>query len=122
MDKAKIGGILSLVAGGIGILVSLLWLVMLLLITFFMTNTGGMPHTGYDMYPANMMFGIWIVFYSIMIFVMLIASALAITGGVYALRRKYWGLCLAGSIGSVISFFPCGIAALIFIIMGKEEF
>jgi len=60
--------------------------------------------------------------YSIFAFVMIIAGVLAIVGGVFAMKKKKWGVALAGSIGSIIAFMPCGIASIIFVIMGKEEF
>lgn len=53
-----------------------------------------------------------------------ILAILAIVGGVYALRRKVWGLALAGSIASLFSpyFFLLGIAAIVFTAMSKKEF
>jgi hypothetical protein len=47
---------------------------------------------------------------------------LAIVGGVYALRRRIWGLALAGSLCSFIFLFPLGIPAIVFVTMGKGEF
>lgn len=54
----------------------------------------------------------------------LIASAsIAITGGVCALRRRLWGLALAGSIGALIGPWGIfGILAIIFVSLGKVEF
>ena len=46
----------------------------------------------------------------------------AILGGVCALRRKIWGLALAGSLCSFIFLFPLGIPAIVFIALGKGEF
>jgi len=53
-----------------------------------------------------------------------ILGILAIVGGVYALRRKVWGLALAGSIASLFSFhlFFLGIAAIVFTALSKNEF
>ena len=51
-----------------------------------------------------------------------LGAVLGIIGGVYALQRKYWGLALAGAIAGSISFFPCGIVAIIFTAMAKPEF
>lgn len=53
-----------------------------------------------------------------------ILGILAIAGGVYALRRKVWGLALAGSIVSLFSlhFFILGIAAIVFTALAKNEF
>ena len=52
----------------------------------------------------------------------IILGVVAIVGGVYALKRKLWGLALAGSICSLICVWFLGIPAIIFIIMGKKEF
>ena len=46
----------------------------------------------------------------------------AIVGDVCALRRKIWGLALAGSLCSFVFFFPLGIPAIVFTAMGKGEF
>ena len=51
-------------------------------------------------------------------------SALAIVGGIYALRRKKWGLALTGSIAALIVpwFWFLGIAAIVFTALSKSEF
>jgi hypothetical protein len=46
----------------------------------------------------------------------------AIAGGFYALKRRIWGLALAGSLCSLIFVFPLGIPAIVFTAMGKGEF
>ncbi len=54
----------------------------------------------------------------------IILGIVAIVGGVHALRRKIWGLALAGSICAVfhpITWF-LGIAAIVFVILGRGEF
>lgn len=53
----------------------------------------------------------------------LILAIVAIVGGIYALKRTKWGLALAGSICAIISYgFVLGIAATVFVILGKKEF
>ena len=56
--------------------------------------------------------------------VIVIAGILAIVGGIYAIRRKIWGLALAGSICATLSLytFYLGILAIIFIALSKNEF
>jgi len=49
-------------------------------------------------------------------------GAVAITGGVYALKRRRWALALAGSICAMLTVTVLGIPALIFVVLGKEEF
>ena len=55
--------------------------------------------------------------------VLLILGVIAIVGGTYAMKRKSWGLALAGSICAL--FNPVGILgilAIIFVAIGKGEF
>jgi len=46
----------------------------------------------------------------------------AIIGGIFALRRRIWGLALAGAILACFCFLPLGILGIIFVAMGKKEF
>jgi len=48
----------------------------------------------------------------------------AIIGGIYALKRRKWGLALAGAICALIASpgFVLGALAIIFVSMGKGEF
>jgi hypothetical protein len=53
----------------------------------------------------------------------LIAFAIVeIVGGVFAIRRRRWGLALAGAICAVFSSLILGILAVVFIVMSKQEF
>ena len=55
--------------------------------------------------------------------ILLIVGIVAIVGGVKAMKRKSWGLALAGSICAL--FNPVGvlgILAIIFVAIGKSEF
>ena len=47
-------------------------------------------------------------------------SIVAVAGGLCALKRRVWGLALAGSICSVFCWL--GIPAIIFIALSKQEF
>jgi hypothetical protein len=51
-----------------------------------------------------------------------VLGVLAIVGGVYALKRKIWGLALAGSIAAIFGSFPLGIAGLVLTVLSKKEF
>jgi hypothetical protein len=51
-----------------------------------------------------------------------VAGLVAIVGGFAALKRKRWGLALAGSIAAIFGFFPVGIAAVVFTILAEPEF
>ncbi len=53
-----------------------------------------------------------------------ILGAMAIVGGTYAIRRRVWPMALAGAI---CALFPpqvgiLGILAIVFIVLGKDEF
>lgn len=53
----------------------------------------------------------------------LILAVVAIVGGIYALKRTKWGLALAGSICALVGpWFLLGIAAIVFVVLGKNEF
>ena len=62
------------------------------------------------------------VFYGALGLFFLLVGILAVIGGIYALKKKYWGLALAGAIAGTVTFFPCGIPAIIFVTLGKPEF
>jgi len=52
----------------------------------------------------------------------LILSLLAIFGGIYSIKRRAWGLALAGSIcGTLLTWF-LGVPAIILTMVSKREF
>jgi uncharacterized membrane protein HdeD (DUF308 family) len=57
--------------------------------------------------------------------VMLVIGIIALVGGIHAIRRRRWGLALAGAILS-FPFLPLGgilgLLAIIFVSLGKGEF
>ena len=125
-NNTKTGGVLSIVAGGIGVLSML----MLVLVAVFMAV---MPSLfGEDFYPGQsyssgelspeVVFIIMAAIYGGMGFIGMLIGALAVVGGVFTLKNKYWGWALAGAIAGNLVFPPCGIPALIFTCLGKGEF
>jgi hypothetical protein len=54
--------------------------------------------------------------------VILIVAVFAIVGGIYALKRRFWGLALAGSICALFPLVIPGILAIIFVSQSKSEF
>lgn len=52
----------------------------------------------------------------------IVLGAVALVGGIYALRRRVWGLALAGSICALSGVTILGILAIIFVALGKSEF
>jgi hypothetical protein len=53
---------------------------------------------------------------------LIIVGILAIVGGIYALRRKIWGLALAGSIAAFFPSWVLGITAIVLTALSKNEF
>lgn len=51
-----------------------------------------------------------------------ILGILALVGGIFALRRKSWGLALTGAIASALPLNILGILAVVFVALGKKEF
>jgi len=123
--KPTAAGILCIIAGGLSVICLILWTLYLLvadLLFIFGANPGEESGIGAFIGPA------WILG--------IIAIIIAIPGGIYALRRRKWGLALAGSIavvgfgayGILLPVFPgelfvgLGILAIIFVSLGKREF
>ena len=52
----------------------------------------------------------------------IIIALLAIIGGIFAIQRRKWRWALAGSIAAAISPIPLGIAAIILLVLSKNEF
>jgi hypothetical protein len=102
--KPTTAGILSIVAGGVGVVWGIAFAV------------GGSLSVGAPLgLPGMHNFLIVTVALGLL-------GATAIVGGIYALQRRNWGLALAGSICSLFCLWFVGIPAIIFTVMGKEEF
>ena len=112
---AKIGGILSLVCAGMSLLyaVAMLGLIVFFIFIFQMTADSVTPFEDYAILVG--VYGTAALFF-------VIAGVLGIVGGTFALRKRHWGLALGGAIAGTFSFFPCGIAAIVFTAMSKDEF
>ena len=99
--KPTTAGILCIIAGAIGVITGIIVAAISGIIATFL----GIALTGVFGVPP------------------LILGIIAIIGGIYALRRRVWGLALAGSICALIG--PgtiLGILAIIFVSLGKGEF
>lgn len=62
---------------------------------------------------------VWILF-----FPYLVISVLTIIGGIFALRRKTWGMALTGAICCLLTWWAwmAGIAAIVLVALSKKEF
>lgn len=111
--KSVISGILSIISGVFGLIGagSMLFLIRIVNRAF---ETDFMFPYRFEGF-VSLMYGTTGV-------VLALLSILCIVGGIYAIMKKYWGLGLAAAIASIIAFFPCGIAAVVLIALGKEEY
>jgi len=98
-------GILDIVAGSFGLICS-----------FAFIFAGGILRMVPDVPPF-----MWPIFIG-MAGPFAIIGILAIVGGIYSLRRKIWGLALAGSIAAFFPSWPLGVAAIVFTALSKNEF
>ena len=117
-NNAKIGGILAIVSGGIGVIWSLIFLAM----AVFMVGFNEWGYNEFEAVPPGLFMNFFMVLYIIMAIVGLCIAALSIVGGVYGMKKKYWGLALTGAIAGALIFFPCGIVAIVFTVLAKPEF
>jgi hypothetical protein len=117
-ERSLIGGILSIVSGGFGVLtgVGIALFSILLLNTIFSAPSfrGNAPPDEF-LLIMKLVYGGMGVFYALV-------GALSIVGGIMAVKRKNWGLALAGAIAASVAFYPVGIAAVIFVSMSQPEF
>jgi hypothetical protein len=118
-NKSKIAGILSLVSGSFGILSALFLVLVALLISSFpqIADAPGIA----NVYTAEMINIVQII-YLVTGVISFLLGILSIVGGIYSLKKKMWGLALAGAIAGIFVFLPTGIAAVIYTAMGHREF
>ena len=100
-----VAGILDIVVGSLSLFVLLLFAIGPMIITPL--NAG--------IFSLN-----WSLFF--MVIPGLAIEALAIVGGVFAIQRRKWKWALAGSIAAAMIPPPLGIAAIVCIVLSKNEF
>jgi hypothetical protein len=107
-------GVLSIISGIISLMGSFLVGISLTVILYSPDWYGYNSRESY--FPLVV---IWIV-----VALYILISGLAIAGGVYALKRKVWGLAMAGAIGCVLTLWSwwLGITAIVFLALSKKEF
>ena len=100
--KPTTAGILCIIAGAIAVIIGIVIAVVGSIGLFFW-----MP------WPLFSAIGVPII----------VVGVIAIGGGSYALKRRMWGLALAGSICACLGpWVILGILAIIFVSLGKGEF
>ncbi len=105
---ATVGGVLSIVAGGLAAFVGLILLALAI---------GGGISQGWHSAAAPLgtffFFGCWL----------LATGGLSTAGGINAVKRKNWGLSLGGAIASVFTGFTVvGIVAVALIATSRKDF
>ena len=113
-NKATVAGILDITAGIFGLAGGIPLLVLAL---------GGAAVLGMVPEPeANRLAFLPMALFLPLAIFCFIAGFVAIFGGMAALNRRRWGLSVAASIAAIFSFFPLGIAAVVFTILAEPEF
>lgn len=119
-NRAKIGGILSIIAGIFGIL-GMLGLISMALFFTVMSSSLSSSLDASEAMPTEFIAFLWIV-YGGMGVVLGLIGVFGIIGGVFALKKRNWGLALAGSIAGTLTFLPLGIPAIIYTSLAQSEF
>ncbi len=118
-NNARLGGILTIVSGAFGIFsfACALFIILMMRFLFSMASTPfGSP------FPDEFFITLMTIFYSAFGIFYLLAGALGIVGGIFALKKKHWRVALAGAIAGSFTFLLCGVPAIIFVTLAKPEF
>jgi hypothetical protein len=109
--KAIAGGVLSIIGG-------FLHLFGWLAVAIILNKLIGSGYLGEDA-PSISSTTVWILILPI-----LLLAIIAIIGGICALKKRFWGLALAGSICAIFSpaTWMVGVTATVFISISKHEF
>jgi hypothetical protein len=115
--KPTVAGILEIIdAAG-----SLIWSFILLIAALVLANAS--TWAGFSEKDIDMLtIGPAAVFCLVLGIFVLALAILELIGGIFALKRKKWGLALSGSIAAALPFNILGILAIIFLAMSKDEF
>jgi len=122
-NNARIGGILSIVAGAFGIF-SLLIMAFMIFAAASISDSALFYND--DIIHPDEFLVVVTVFYAIVAGFFALCGVMGIIGGIFAINKKNWGLALTGAITATLAFLPLsipiGIPAIIFVSMGKQEF
>jgi hypothetical protein len=116
-NKSQVGGILAIISGALGVIGSLVMITMIIFMRCIFTS----PEFGVGP-EGDEVFTIIFLVYGIIGFVLLILGVTGIVGGIYAMKRRLWGLALAGAICGIITFLPTGVIGTVFIAQAQKEF
>lgn len=108
--KPTTAGILSIIAGALVMLGGIIVAV----VGGSITGPGAIPMMVFPLVPR---------IFTLIAVPLIILGAVAVAGGVCALKRRKWGVALAGSICALVPPFSIlGILSIIFVALGKGEF
>jgi len=120
-NKSMVAGVVNIVSGTFGLLGTFLIIILVLNARSIFGDPSSFdpPRS-----PAEIdqFVQITTTIFGVMAFGLFVLSFLSLFGGIRAIRRKTWGLVLAGSIAGTIIFFPLGIVAIVFTSLAKSEF
>jgi hypothetical protein len=115
--KPTTAGILNIISGAGGI-IGFFFLLLFGMIIVNAASWGGFTEQDIETLSVGLSATVFIV----LAIISAVLGILTLIGGIFALKRKLWGLALAGSIASAISGSLLGILAIIFLAMSKDEF
>jgi len=113
--KPITAGILNIVAGALVIII-----LFFLIIGILLFGIASMTKDGVNI-PMNMP-SIGLLGIVILAIPFAALGILSIIGGVFAIKRRIWGLALAGSIGAIFCSTLLGIASTVLTVLSKKEF
>ncbi len=113
-----VGGVLSIISGVFGFFHSGVYFFLAYMFRFIVDAS----YIPYTTPPPAEIFTIMTVIYSAIGAFFALLSILGIVGGVYALKKKRWALALTGAIAGTLIIPLCGIPAIIFVTLAKQEF
>ena len=125
--KPTTAGILSIVAGVLGVIPSII----LVLVGGGMAGIAAIPGIakifGVVGIPLEAIVGSGIIsaiggVLTAMAIPGIIIGVISVVGGTYALKRRFWGMALAGSICSLFCAWILAVPAIIFLALSKGEF
>jgi hypothetical protein len=118
-----VAGILDIVSGAMGVAVGLFMSLYMPVVKAAQAASGDVPRVTPHLGPFPQMPHFFFPGMGLAMGITIaVIGALAIVGGIFALKNKSWGLALAGSIGAIITGRFMGILALIFTVLGRKDF
>jgi hypothetical protein len=113
-SKATVAGVLSIVSGvsaGIGAMV--LGGIGVIAAGVLASTAENAPHR---------VAAIPLVVFLPLALLLLAMGVTAAVGGIAAINRRSWMLAVLGAAAAVFCFFPVGVASLVFLLLGEDEF